>query len=274
MLKLLLIIFGARNGFAVRGALLRFAMTVPSRPRAAHSGIALAKIDYKSNAHPGILRSKMSGISLLKAQSARFCLLFALCTASTAFAATSSEQLQNLLGNLTTYQANFEQTIFSPEGGAMQHAKGSMALQRPGKFRWNVTSPNRQLIIADGKQIWIYTPDLQQAILQPMQKNLANSPAFLLTGSTQELAKTFNISSMKSPRPGQWFKLTPKQNNGLFQWVALGFKDGVLYQMDLKDSLDQQTEVVFSKAKMNQSLQESLFQFSPPKGVDVIKQMA
>ena len=64
----------------------------------------------------------------------------------------------------------------------MRSAAGRLYLQKPGKFRWDYSEPSEQLILADGKQIWFYDKDLQQANVRNMDASLANTPAVLLSG--------------------------------------------------------------------------------------------
>ena len=54
----------------------------------------------------------------------------------------------------------------------MRSAAGKLYLQKPGKFRWDYSQPSEQLILADGKQIWFYDKDLQQANVRDMDASL------------------------------------------------------------------------------------------------------
>lgn len=188
------------------------------------------------------------------------------------FAAAPADQLTGLLGNLKSMQAQFKQTIYDGTGGVIQHSSGNMALERPGKFLWQIKTPNAQSIIADGKNIWNYDPGLQQATQQPMGSSLSDTPAFLLTGSTTQIANTFDITQATSKTAGEVaYKLTPKDKGALFQWVQLSFKNDQLTQMQLQDNLGQQTVIAFSSIQFNKNLNPRLFQFTPPKGIDVIR---
>jgi chaperone LolA len=78
--------------------------------------------------------------------------VFGLFFINSAFANQSdTHQLTQLLGNLKTYQADFDQVIQDKRGQTIQESTGRMALKRPGLFRWDTLKPNQQLIIADGK---------------------------------------------------------------------------------------------------------------------------
>lgn len=168
-------------------------------------------------------------------------------------------------------QAQFKQTLYDANGDPIQHAAGSMALVRPGQFRWQIQGRNAQLIVVDGQHVWTYDPGLQQATEEKMPNSAKTSPAFLLTGSTQAIADDFKITTLKGKYP-QTYRLFPKDNNSLFTWVELGFNNHQLKQMILQDQLGQQTVIQFSNIKWNGTVDPKAFQFSPPKGVDVIRQ--
>ena len=64
--------------------------------------------------------------------------------------------------------------------------------------------------------------------------------------------------------------------NGLAQWltgaddVRLAFANGTLREMELSDSLGQVTTLEFSELVKNPKLDNDLFRFVPPAGVDII----
>src|SRR5438105_3435289 len=76
-----------------------------------------------------------------------------------------SPNLANLLDAVKSMQANFTQTVYDNHGKSVQTSYGRMAIERPGKFRWEVTKPIPQLIIANESRLWIYDPDLQQVTI-------------------------------------------------------------------------------------------------------------
>jgi len=115
--------------------------------------------------------------------------------ASTQQATTSLVQQLSGLQRLT---ADFEQTTkvtnnknVQKKGLTAQHMnqtfKGVMKVERPGKFYWETTSPAKQTIVTTGKVVWIYDPDLQQAVRQSLDDQIANTPALLLSGNTNQL---------------------------------------------------------------------------------------
>lgn len=181
-----------------------------------------------------------------------------------------AERLSTFLKKSQTLQAVFEQTVFDADGGVSQQAKGLFYLSRPGRFRWDYTEPYKQLIVADGKNIWLYDDDLEQATVKSQQSGLGDLPALLLAGGDQSLEKNFKIKSLGSSDSIEWLELLPNTEERSFERVRLGLKGSVLQEMELLDAFNQTTRLVFSDIKLGVKLSPSLFKFTPPKGVDVV----
>lgn len=182
----------------------------------------------------------------------------------------ASQELVTLLSDFQTMTANFTQTSYDAKNHPLQTTSGEMALSRPGKFRWQVVKPNQQLLIADGKYLWIYDVDLAQVTRQPMDASKAGSPASLLSGSTADLQKRFTVTRVPGDTETR-FKLTPNNTNDLFRWIQLSFTAGKLTQMRMADNLGSISVLNFSQVQTNAKLANKLFQFKTPKGVEVIQ---
>ncbi len=182
----------------------------------------------------------------------------------------AAQELDSQLKHLHSLQATFKQTIRSADDRILQQSTGTMALQRPGKFRWMVEDPNKQLIIANNDKLWIYDEDLSQLTIQSVAKS-QNTPAFLLSDNNQNILKKFAITKIKlGEAEVKGFLLHPKQEDGLFTSLQLIFKQNRLSQIIMTDGLGQTTTIEFSKIKANAKLAAQLFSFNPPPGVEII----
>jgi outer membrane lipoprotein carrier protein len=188
-----------------------------------------------------------------------------LARASASAAATVEKQLSGL----SSWTADFSQTIDDGHGNVLRSAAGKLYLQRPGKFRWDYSQPSEQLVLADGKKIWFYDKDLAQANVRDMDANLASTPASLLSGSGS-ISAQFTVTALPDSGGLQWYQLIPKHADTDFQLVRIGFDKGELRSMFLADKLNQITQLSFSDAKRNVDLPADLFTFVPPPDVDVI----
>jgi len=184
-------------------------------------------------------------------------------------AASPAAEVEKYLVGLTTWSADFEQTIDDGHGNVLRKAAGRFYLQHPGKFRWDYVKPSDQMIVADGKQIWFYDKDLAQANVRDMDTSLASTPASLLSGSAS-VSTQFNVTALPPKAGLQWFQLIPKHSDTDFQLVRIGFDKGELRSMFLADKLNQITQLTFFNSKRNEQLAPDLFTFVPPAGVDVI----
>jgi len=183
--------------------------------------------------------------------------------------ASPTTEVEKYLNGLASWTADFKQTIDDGHGKVVRSAAGKLSLQKPGKFRWDYSEPSEQLILADGKQIWFYDKDLQQANVRDRDASLANTPAVLLSGGAS-LSSQFDVTALPPTEGLEWYQLVPKNPDTDFQLVRIGFRQGELATMFLADKLNQVTQLTFSNPKRNAKFAPDLFTFVPPPGVDVI----
>ena len=192
-----------------------------------------------------------------------------LLTASIAQAADSIEQLDRFIKDVETFQADFEQTLYAADSDPLQTSFGSIKLKRPGRFVWSYTQPDVQQIIADGKRIWFYDKDLEQVTVNTIDERVAGTPLVLLMRSAP-LDDAFDIKALGEADGISWVELSPKADTSDFELVFIGFNEAGLAAMELRDNFGQATQIRFSNFESGITLDDSLFKFTVPNGVDVI----
>src|SRR5579872_1513360 len=160
-----------------------------------------------------------------------------------------AEELLELLSSIHSLQANFLQTILDNKGKAIQRSEGKLILQRPGQFRWQILRPIPQLLIANNTRLWIYDPDLEQVVVRPVAKEIGKTPAFLLSNVNFAITRDFTVRRLQAPPHWQWFSLTPKVKESLFQVIQLGFLNREIKEMRMKDNLGHNTIIQFLKVQ-------------------------
>ena len=83
-------------------------------------------------------------------------LLFLLLSLSFSAHASGIDRLKSFLENTHSASARFAQMVLDRDMKLLQQASGTMQFSRPGKFRWVYEKPYEQVIVSDGKQLWIY----------------------------------------------------------------------------------------------------------------------
>lgn len=184
----------------------------------------------------------------------------------------AATRLSKLLSQVSSMQSDFTQKTTDSKGNS-QSQKGSMVVKRPGMFRWEVKQPSSQMVMTTGQVLWIYDPELMQATRQKLDDQVGNTPALLLSGDPAKLNAAFNISEESAADGEQVFALKPLSKEALFEVLRVRFNGIEITRMQLVDTLGQNTDINFSNIKTNPKISPSVFEFKPPKGVDVIDQM-
>jgi outer membrane lipoprotein carrier protein len=201
-----------------------------------------------------------------------------LCAGAVAWGATSANALDAYLANLKTLRAEFSQTVTDGHGAEVQRATGKFVIQRPGKFRWELTPQTAagraqapQLMVADGKNLWFYDSDLEQVSVKAAASALTATPASLLSGGGR-LDEFFTLRDDGSHDGLTWVKVTPRKADADFREARLGFKSsgGDLQRMVLMDKLGQTVRLDFVSSTRNGPVAEAELKFTPPPGADVI----
>lgn len=179
---------------------------------------------------------------------------------------SSANELAQLLSSYQSYQADFTQSTYNRAGKVLQQSQGSVKIVRPGRFRWQITQPVKQVIIANGNTLWVYDMDLAQASKQTLRQQ-GLSPAVLLSSNVTDLAQKFTIR-----KQGQWYELFPKQKKSNFPVIRLQFTHNKLTSLQMVNSLGQNNVFYFNNIIINQNLPTKWFEFSPPRKVNVLTQ--
>ncbi|MFK7605699.1 MULTISPECIES: outer membrane lipoprotein chaperone LolA [unclassified Pseudomonas] len=180
-------------------------------------------------------------------------------------------RLSQLLEKSKTITANFSQLTLDGSGTQLQETKGEMSVQRPGLFYWHTEAPQEQTMISDGQKVTLWDPDLEQATIKKLDQRLTQTPALLLSGDVSKISESFDISSKQAGEVME-FILKPKTKDTLFDSLNLSFRNGMINNMRLVDSVGQRTDILFSGVKANEPIPASKFKFVIPKGADVIQE--
>ncbi|MDP2639569.1 MAG: outer membrane lipoprotein chaperone LolA [Betaproteobacteria bacterium] len=183
--------------------------------------------------------------------------------------ASSLDRFSEFLSGTHSAKGEFEQRVLDKSGRIVQQSRGTLAFQRPGKFRWTYVKPYAQLIVGDGTRVWIYDEDLQQVTVRRVDQALTSTPAALLAGNNEAM-RAFRVSDQGEKDGLEWLEAVPREKEGGFERVRMGFGSSGLAAMEFHDSFGQVTLLRFISLTRNPGLESSTFRFTPPKGVDIV----
>ena len=199
----------------------------------------------------------------------RALLLAALLSSVASVEASGLDALRSFIAATASAQGEFVQKVYDRKHKLTQEASGTLAFQRPGRFRWTYAKPYAQLIVGDGARVWVYDEDLNQVTVRRLDRALGSTPAALLAGS-KEIERAFTLSDRGEKGGLEWVEAQPREKESNFETIRMGFGFSGLEIMELADSFGQTTVLKFTALRRNPKLDASLFKFVPPKGADVI----
>jgi len=185
-----------------------------------------------------------------------------------AFADDAAQRLDAALRNMDNLTADFKQTLLDEDKNVVQQSRGTVALQRPGKFAWTYIEPFEQRIVADGSELWIYDVELDQVTVKPMDQGLANAPIMILMKQSG-IGDQFEISEVGQRKYLYWVELLPRDPDLQYTQIYLGIDGERVRAMELQDQFGQSTQIVFDNLRVGVVHDPAIFKFVPPPGVDV-----
>lgn len=183
--------------------------------------------------------------------------------------ATGLAQFNEFARNAKGLAGQFRQVVVSAQNQPTQQSVGRFVIVRPGKFRWDYRQPYTQWLGSDGKKFWSFDPDLKQVVFKRHDVALSSTPAGLLAG--EDVSRFFKLSDDGVSNDGlEWVKAVPLNAEAGFQWIRLAFRQGLPAQMEIQDDFHL-TRLEFIQAVLNPPIDAAQFSFTPPPGVDVIR---
>ncbi|MBI3187306.1 MAG: outer membrane lipoprotein chaperone LolA, partial [Gammaproteobacteria bacterium] len=182
-----------------------------------------------------------------------------------------TEALDAFLTNTQTIEARFQQKLLDNKGILLQQSAGKFTLKRPGRFIWDYVLPYPQKIISNGKKIWVFDSELEQVTIKQYSEMLSGAPVALLD-QRKRITDDFVVTDAGNVQNQDWVKLTPVRKESEFLEIYVGMSKNNLKSMRLIDSFGQSTTIEFEQMQTNVPLDDAVFEFKPPKGVDVVGQ--
>jgi outer membrane lipoprotein carrier protein len=194
--------------------------------------------------------------------------------------AGESKDAEYVLGNLqkrydstVDFVADFEQETEVSTLRRTLKARGKLYFKRPGKMLWRYDEPKGQLVLADGKTLYYYQPEQGQVIKSALNNAFRSDiPLSFLLG-IGNIKRDFK-GVLKGLEQGNYIlQLGPKGELAGVNELVLGI-DGQGFDIlwaRIRDAVGNTTTVRFSHMRRGVGLQDSLFRFTVPDGVDVVE---
>jgi periplasmic chaperone LolA len=171
---------------------------------------------------------------------------------------------------LRSLKAGFSETY---QGMGMKRTEsGTLLLVKPGKMKWDYSSPAGKLFLLDGKYAWFYTAGDPRVQRIPAKKlDDLRSPLRFLLGHTELEKEIGNLTLSAGPNGSYTLSGQPKGLENRIKKMSLTVTtDGVITSIEVVEMNGALTHFNFSGEQTNVAVPPSTFQFTPPPGVPVV----
>lgn len=177
---------------------------------------------------------------------------------------TEATQLKDKLAVFDQVHAQFVQRVLSSEGKLLNESSGEMIVSRPGKFHWQVKTPEEELIVSDGQTIWYYSPFIEQVSLINFSDAINNTPFALIAGADEKQWDNYVVTQQGS----QFTVTNPTQPQATTFIFEFDNKDNINKFIVIEEQ-GQRSEFTLTQQAMPKDFTPALFEFQIPAGVEV-----
>lgn len=185
----------------------------------------------------------------------------------------AARTVQRYYDQVKDFTADFSHTY---QGGVLKKTiteRGTVQIKKPGRMRWEYTTPEKKTFVSDGRKIYSYVPADRQVVIADMPREDEATTAVLFLAGKGDLTRDFSVSYTDSAGHELWsLRLEPRRKQRDYDWLILGVDPGTM-QIRRLVAADQQggtSTFDFTNYRENTGLADKIFAFTIPRGTDVI----
>ena len=185
----------------------------------------------------------------------------------------TARALQQKYDRVADFTADFTHVY---EGGVLKKKaseRGTVQIKKPGKMRWDYTTPDKKEFVSDGHKIYSYIPADKQVIVATVPPDDQATTAVLFLAGKGNLTRDFTVTYADSPSPDAFaLRLEPRLKQRDYDWLIL-VVDRATMQIRALTAADQQggrSTFTFTNYRENTGVADKVFDFKIPRGTDVV----
>jgi len=177
---------------------------------------------------------------------------------------------------LSSLQADFRQVRTYSLFDEKKESSGTIYYKKPGMMLWKYNAPDSTVLYLKGRSALMYLPDIKQVQKISLARDRKTESLLIGFGNTaEEITRNFTVSASAGSGGNYKLDLIPKSEDlsSQFQKLRLTIdgKRWIPLQTERFEQGGDRTMFTFSDVKINIPLKDTLFDFVPPKGVEVVE---
>jgi len=203
-----------------------------------------------------------------------------LCRAAQTMAADLPDLIQKKYNDMKTFEADFVQELTNVSSGSVDVRKGKICFSQPSLVRWQTTEPENEILVLGQDIAWDYFADENLVFKYRVGALLDSKTILRFLSGRANIKEDFYIKTewegadsvrKKWGKGYEILQLTPKEPEpGMVQaYIGVEPGSGLLRQVMIIDFYGNGNEIRLSNVRQGVKLDAALFNFTPPKGVQV-----
>lgn len=169
-----------------------------------------------------------------------------------------------------TLQIQFNEA-YTVQGRARKGESGELTLRKPGRMRWDYTTPPGKLFLSDGKDVYLYTPAVNRVEKTKLKSSDdMHAPMAFLLGKLN-FTKEFRDFEVKPE--GANFLVTARAKSDKLPYERIQMLVTPNYEIQRLVINGQDQSILtfqFSEEKLNPPVADSEFKFQMPAGASLV----
>jgi outer membrane lipoprotein carrier protein len=176
------------------------------------------------------------------------------------------KNVEDRYNHAQTLQIGFSEA-YTAQGKARKPETGTLYLRKPGRMRWQYTTPAGKLFLSDGKFLYLVVPDSKrvQKMKSKESEDMRAPLAFLL--GRLHFQHDFQNFQTRPEGADTWITADPKSPD--LAYTKIEFEVTPQYEIRRVRATGQDRSVLdfrFDEEKLNPQIDSRLFQFELPPG--------
>jgi len=160
---------------------------------------------------------------------------------------------------------------YTATGHPRQTESGDLTLRKPGRMRWDYSTPIGKLFLSDGKDVYLYTPDAHRVERMKLKESDdMRAPLAFLLGKL-DFQREFR-DFIVSPQAPFW-KITAKAKSDKLPYEHIEMLIATDYSIQRLIITGQDNSILdfqFEREQVNPTVNDALFKFQMPPGATLV----
>ncbi|HSG31579.1 MAG TPA: outer membrane lipoprotein chaperone LolA [Thermodesulfobacteriota bacterium] len=185
------------------------------------------------------------------------------------------EKIENKYKKVNTYYASFRQEQPVTSLDKVQTNVGEIWIKKPGKIRWNYNIPKNAQIISDGNFLWYYYVEEKYALKRDLKEVGSDTNLLSLLSDLSNLQKLYKINIKRTAIEAvkyylvELIPLDSEDDSVNKQILAVNMDNLLIERIYIYDAFGNKSTIKFSDIKVNNGIKDKVFEFTPPKDVEI-----